>query len=190
MPLFFKGVPASSFNSTVNFQLSGLLPRDPGGGRNVHAITSHICDGTTMSAFISLTRSYAVAEEYAYSGRAAPTPSDPGFVYEVLIDNPPPAGVDVIDPVYFIAESHKDALSQASYHHDGGKNVLLGIASPNTMGHVLLMPVKDPPMSGRTPRGPYVSRELETLVRALRDSEVLVAGSLPRTCFVNRHTIV
>lgn len=190
MPLFYKGVPANSYHSSVDFRLSGLAPRAPGGARTTNDILSHICDGTITSAYISLTRSYAVAEEYAFTGRAPPTPADPGYVYEILIDDPAPPGVDVIDPMRAIALSQQNALMQNSYHHDGGQNVLLGLVAPVSMGYIRLSPVKDPPMSGRTPRAPYISRELEAMVRALRDSEVLVAGNLPRACFVNRHTIV
>jgi hypothetical protein len=189
MPIFYKGVPAFTFHSSVDLRLTGLVPRSPGSGRNVQNILSHICDGTTNSAYISLTRSYAVAEEYAFTGRVPPSSADPGYVCEVQIDDPPPPGVQVIDPVNAISESRKDPLTMASYHHDGGQNVLLGLVSPATMGHHLLLPVKDPPMSGRTPRAPHISKELEGLVRALRDSEALVVGNLPRTCFVNRHRI-
>jgi hypothetical protein len=189
MPLFYKGVPASTYYSNVDLRVGGLVARSPTATRTVQDVVRHISDGTINSAYVSLTRSYTVAEEYAFSCRMPPTSTNPGYVWEVQIDDPPPAGVMILDPVHTISESKKDVLAAGSYHHDGGQNVLMGIVSPATMGHVLLSPVKDPPMSGRTPRAPHISRELEALVRALRDSEVLALGNLPRRCFVARHTV-
>jgi hypothetical protein len=57
------------------------------------------------------------------------------------------------------------------------------------MAHHLAQMTIDPPNSGRTPRHPIISMETEALVRALRDSEVLVTGNIPTICFVGRHDV-
>ena len=43
-----------------------------------------------------------------------------------------------------------------------------------------------PPVSEGTPRPPNLTIELETLVRALRDAEILAHGNIPATCVKNR----
>ena len=42
-----------------------------------------------------------------------------------------------------------------------------------------------PPASEGTPRPPNLTIELETLVRALRDAEILAHGIIPATCVKN-----
>jgi hypothetical protein len=46
-----------------------------------------------------------------------------------------------------------------------------------------------PPGSQGTPRTPHLSEELEGLVRALRDSEVLVQGNVPASLLRNRYEV-
>ena len=51
---------------------------------------------------------------------------------------------------------------------------------------LLALPYRQPPPAGGAPRPPNLSLELETLVRALRDAEVLIVGTIPTTCIINR----
>ena len=46
-----------------------------------------------------------------------------------------------------------------------------------------------PPASEGTPRSPNLTIELETLVRALRDAEILAHGNIPVTCVKNRFEV-
>lgn len=144
----------------------------------------------TVSPFISLTQSFGVAEMYAFAGRTAPTVIHPGHVWEIAINDPPPAGVAVLDPVVEIANSFPSALAQFSYHHDGDQNFLLGVVDPPNLGLSMHLHtrVREPP--GRDgARTPNLSAELQALVRALRDSEVLVIGTIPQFCFRHRYDV-
>ncbi|MDG4603388.1 MAG: hypothetical protein P9C48_09030 [Defluviicoccus sp.] len=40
-----------------------------------------------------------------------------------------------------------------------------------------------------TPRAPNLSPELETLVRALRDAEILAVGNVPASCVRSRYEV-
>ena len=71
------------------------------------------------------------------------------------------------------------------YQHDGLPNFLIGIADPISMRHFLEQHIIQPPTSGGTPRTPNLTIELETLVRALRDAEILVTGIIPANCVKN-----
>ena len=53
------------------------------------------------------------------------------------------------------------------------------------MEHLLTQRAMQPPTSGGTPRPPHLTIELETLVQALRDSEILALGIIPATCVKN-----
>jgi hypothetical protein len=130
-----------------------------------------------------------VAEDYARNaGHAPPTAGNPAYVYQIEISNPATPGVTVIDPVFFVASHHQNPLVSPSYHHDGNQNFLLCVVNPA----LFPMPanIRYPPSLGGAPRAPLRTQDLETLVRALRDSEVLVLGNLPRSCVQDRHDIV
>jgi hypothetical protein len=191
MPLFFKGVGPGTHHSGRNLSSTGLSPRDPSAWTgSIYPLMAHICDGTTMSGYISLTRSFGVARAYALMGRVPPTVSYPGFVWEVEINFPLPATVtDIIDPVGRTASTLGHSLGNFSYHHDGDQNFLLGVVDPVRMRRYRSAPVQDPPGSTRPIRTAHCSKELETIVRTLRDAEVLVTGDLPGSCFTKRHAV-
>ena len=46
-----------------------------------------------------------------------------------------------------------------------------------------------PPSSEGTPRSPNLTIELETLVRVLRDAEILAHGIIPATCVKNSFNV-
>lgn len=147
----------------------------------------HISRGTGNSPFISLTRSYAVARHYAIlSSTRTPTPQDPAYVYEVEIEFPLFSGLQLLDPVKEVAQMLPDMASPGPpYQHDGIPNFLLGVVDPENMSEFLEKHAPQPPSSEGTPRPPNLSIELETLVRALRDAEILALGIIPATCVRN-----
>jgi hypothetical protein len=177
MTLFYRGVAPGTLHHSSDLCSVGLSPRNSGGARSPSAIIEHIRRGpaATKSAYISLTRSYGVAVNYARMARHSPAIA-PGHVYVIDISGPLPGGGQLVDPVCEIASANSNVLALHSYQHDGDKNFLLGIVDPDTMGHHLLTPVTEPPGSANIPRPARMSDDLEALVRALRDSEVLVAG--------------
>ena len=75
------------------------------------------------------------------------------------------------------------------YQHDGLPDFLLGIVDPGNMGHFLAQHAKQPPSSEGTPRSPNLTIELETLVRALRDAEILAHGIIPAICVKNNFDV-
>jgi len=189
MATFYKGVGPGTFLYAQDFRLTGLAPHAPGSLSRISSLMSHITHGTTMSGYISLTKSYGVARAYAFAGRIPPSATSPGFVYEIEINDPPPAGLTLVDPICEIGSANVNPGLRHTYHHDGDQSLLLGIADPIGMAHHLGQMTIDPPNSGRTPRHPTISIEMEAMVRALRDAEVLVAGNIPTICFVHRHDV-
>jgi hypothetical protein len=189
MALFYKGVGVATFLHPTDLCTTGISPHSPGAGNSVDAMMMHIARAAIRSPFVSLTRSYGIAYVYAKNtGKVFPTAANPAYVYEVEINDPPPAGVTVYDPIAHVAAQHTNALSNISYHHDGDMNFLLGVVSPATMGAHLLTPVRHPAPGG-TPRPANLSIQVETFTRALRDSEILVYGTIPATCVITRYLI-
>jgi hypothetical protein len=190
MPHFYKGVGVGTFLHTFNVSSRGIGSRNPGASPTATAIMHHIARGTTTSPYISLTRSYAVAERYAIdASRTLPTPGTPAHVYEVDIPDPPPHGLNVIDPLAEIASNNANPLRAPSYHHDGGPSFLLGVVDPVSHRSFLRAPVVNPPGMAGISRPPNLSLELEAMVFALRDAEVLVVGQLPRALVINRFDV-
>lgn len=105
----------------------------------------------------------------------------PAFVYEIELDDPPSMQIEVIDPVVELAKSSGSPLAHNTYHHDGDMDFLLGVVDPIRMKACLESEVRNPPGSGATPRPANLSITLETMVRALRDAEILVIGTIPST---------
>jgi hypothetical protein len=177
MTVLYKGVGVRTFlyGASPRTEFRARMPTLPG---NVDSIMRHVALGTTASPYISLTRSYGVAEGYARdAGRAFPTHALPAYVYEFDISTPlPSAIVEVIDPVAEVAARNQNPLLPISYHHDGTADFLLGVIDPNTMAAHLNAVIRTPKGSAPTPRPAKLTIELETIVRALRDAEVLVRG--------------
>lgn len=177
MPRLYKVVGLGTFLHAIDLALHGISSRMPTAPANVDAVMPHVARGTTTSPFISLTRSYGVAQDYdRNAGRIFPTRATPAYVYAIDIPDPPPTGMAVIDPVIEVAR-HLNPLASPSYHHDGDMNFLLGVVDPNGMAAFLNNPVLSPAGSTPTPRPANLTIELETIVRALRDAEVLVLVS-------------
>ena|SRR5262249_25767506 len=185
---FYRAIGVGTFHHGTDLRTTGIAPRRPGGQYNASGVMQHIARGATNSPCISLTKSYGVAEDYARNAsRAIPTSSNPAHVYEIDISDPPPTGVLVVDPVNVIATQNQNPLASPSYHHDGNQSFLVGVVNP--AAHPSASSVVFPPGLGGTRRSPTLTIELEAMVRALRDAEVLVVGNLPQTCVINRYDV-
>lgn len=155
-------------------------------------LVNHIRLTATNSPYVSLTRSYGVAEHYAmFCGLSVPTISMPAFVYEITIPDPLPPGVNLklIDPVKEIALHLPEPTSSFSYQHDGSPDFLLGVVDPARMASYLTAVCPQPPPHSGTPRSPNLTPELETLLRALRDAEILAIGGIPYTYVSARYDV-
>jgi hypothetical protein len=190
MPLFYKGVGVGTHHHGSTFPLGGLTARNPGGSTSINSVITHIAKATTTTPFISVTRSYGVAEMYAYSSLTAPpTQANPGYVWEVEINDPAPTGVIVWDPLQQIAGQH-NPLGHFTYQHDGDQDFIHAVADEGKPGAAVYLAklVRLPGMQNGT-RPPNRSDDLLGMVRALRDSEVLVLGTIPQSCFINRYPV-
>ena len=191
MALFFKGVGVGTFLHGNDPRIIGIPPRAPAILYNAGVAMRHIARGTTVSPCVSLTRSYGVAYMYAREASLTfPSATTPAYVYEVDIPDRLPAGIRLIDPVKAVAATLPSPVTSLSYFHDGDKDFILGVASPSLMATHLNAPVRQPPGSGGAARSAVLTLELETLVRALRDAEVLVVGTVPAAFVTVRHAIV
>lgn len=187
MAIFYRGAGINTYWYLNDPIEQGFVARDPEMAPTTTRQMLHIARSTVNSPFISLTRSYAVAWRYAMvsSGRV-PTPGDPAYVHEIEIQEPLPTGLQLLDPVREVAQILPSPPSSGPpYQHDGLPDFLLGVVDPARMGDFLTQYVKQPPSSAGTPRPANLTIELETLVRALRDAEILAHGIIPATCVKN-----
>lgn len=190
MPIFYRGAGINTYWYLNNPAERGFTARTPELTLTVTRMMHHISRGTANTPFISMTRSYAVARDYAVlNSTVIPTLINPAYIYEIEIPDPLPAEVKILDPVKEVAEILLPPAMRPSYQHDGSQEFLLGVVDPRNMGHFLMQQVVQPPSNGGTPRPPNLTLELETLVRALRDAELLVYGNIPENWIQNRFDV-
>lgn len=181
MPIYYRGAGVDSYWYRNDARLTGFIPHHPAAGGGISRILNHSGRGTTASPYVSLTRSYAIARGYALGGRRLATIGCPGYVYEVEIEENDGCGTRLIDPVQEVVKTLGSPYDHRSYHHDGDAFFLLGIVDPLYNEPKLYQPVRYPPQYQGTPRTPRMHIELEAMVRALRDAEILAFGSIAAT---------
>ena len=191
MAIFYRGAGINTYWYLNDPIEQGFIARSPGMTPTITRQMLHIARSTVNSPFISITRSYAVAWHYAMvSSERVPTPEDPAYVHEIEIQVPLPIGLHLLDPVKEVAQVLPSPTSLGPpYQHDGLPDFLLGVVDPGRMGNFLIQYAMQPPASEGTPRSPNLTIELETLVRALRDAEILAHGDIPVTCVKNRFEV-
>ena len=188
MPIYFKGVGPGTYWA-ANSPSSGFTAENPGTGHSDNRLIQHVVYGNTNSPYISMTASYAVAACYASNGPGGiATPTNKGIVYEIEFPDPAPPGVTLIDPVQELINSSPGPPNTINHHHDGGQDLLKGIIDNATYGHCLIDP---PDRLGRNPNTspPIVTDQLKCLVMALRDTEILAMGVIPRAQIVGQHDV-
>jgi len=191
MALFYKGVGVGTHLHANDPRTIGMSSRASFMANNIDATMRHVARGTTVSPYVSLTRSYGVAEMYAREASLTfPTTAVPAYVFEVNIPEPAPAGLILIDPVKVVAAALPLPETSLSYFHDGDKDFILGVASPHLMAPHLHAPIRVPPGSGGASRAANLTLQLETLVCALRDAEILVLGTVPSSLIGARYAVV
>jgi hypothetical protein len=113
MPIFYRGAAIGTYWHSHDARKVGFTPQSPGMQANTNRLANHIVRGTVASPFISLTRSYGVAWSYAvFLSRTQPRRSQPAYVYEIEIDDPPPLGLQLLDPIKEVANALPPPLSQ------------------------------------------------------------------------------
>ena len=191
MAIFYRGSGIGTYWHINDPIESGFAARAPGMTPTITRLMLHIARSTVNSPFISITRSYAVAWRYAMSSSVrVPTVNGPAYVHEIEIQEPLPKSLELLDPVKEVANTLPSPTSIGPpYQHDGFPDFLLGIVDPSNMGHFLEQHSMQPPSSEGTPRTPNLTIELETLVRALRDAEILAYGNIPASSVKNRFEV-
>ncbi len=196
MATFYKGAGIGTHWHIHDSREVGFTARAPEASPTIEALIAHIATGTVNSPYISLTRSYAVAWDYAIKGGTdMPEIDKPAYVYEIEIDNPLPSGLKPLDPVQEVALSLQapiDADFQEEslfYQHNGLPTFLLGVVDPITMLHLQVGRQPQPPGPGE-PCAPNLTPLLKTLVNTLRDAEILFYGTVPSDCVKSRYDVM
>jgi hypothetical protein len=191
MVVFYRGAGVNTYWHEHDARERGFVAKAPGQQHSLDRLKQHIARGNFNSPYISLSRSYGIARDYAkFLGRAEPSAAAPAYVYEIELSQPLPSGLALFDPVRAKAEQFGDPLAAAAYHHDGDSKFLLGVADPTSGREFLELPVRHPPPAdGGARRSPNLSIELEAMVRALRDAEILARGVIPTNCIRARYNI-
>jgi hypothetical protein len=195
MATFYRGAGRGTHWHDHDSRQVGFTARAPEVDPTTAALITHITAGTTNSPYISLTRSYAVAWDYAVRGGTdRPTPDKPGYVYEVAIDMPLPSGLKILDPIKEVALNLPSPIDVDSgeehefYQHNGLPSFLLGVISPENMSHFQVGRQPRPPGPGM-PCPPNLVPQLKALVNTLRDAEILLHGRIPPSCVKNRFEV-
>lgn len=189
MPIFYKGAPVGTHWHSHDAKRTGFRSRRQVANAdrsNTQRLMEHIARGTTTSPFISLTRSYEVALTYAQIWQRPPEIGESGFIYEIEIVEG--GGVELIDPVKAVSAILPEPFDVA-YQHDGPPDFLIGVVAPARFSEYWERDYAQPTGNHGTRRPPQLSIQLETLVRALRDAEILAVGQIPASCVMRRWPI-
>jgi hypothetical protein len=162
--------------------------------RNVNAIIRHIVNYSWPSPYSSFSASFAAAAAYAVAGpQGKATPSQPGWVYEIDVALATELGARFVDPAreILLLNPYIGAPGTIPTFHDGGQDLILGIADPVVHRKVLVTPPRQPGLTGhvRGPGTPIVHNELRAVIFALRDAEVLATTDVPAACITARYPI-
>jgi hypothetical protein len=123
---------------------------------------------------------------YAFAGVSPPSQANPAYVWQ--LDISASSGVRLIDPVHAVAEANKDPFADISYHHDGDQDFLSWVTDPTMLsGGPLKLSRVPPGQDGASVS--HASKQLRTMVHALRDAEILAVGTIPQSCFRLRHVV-
>lgn len=195
MATFYKGAGVGTHWHTNDSRRVGFAARSPEVNPTTDAIIEHISTGTLNSPYISLTRSYAVAWDYAMSGVDTPTKDNPAYVYEVEIGNSLSAELRLLDPIKEVAQSLQDPSYDdlqeefPYYQHNGLPSFLLGVVDPQNMMGYQIGRLPQPPGPGE-PCSPNLTPQLGTFVNALRDAEILIYQHIPPSYVKNRFEVI
>lgn len=165
MARYYKGTGVGTHWQAPNNDARhlGFTAQSPG-SPNLDSLRDHIAIGTTLSPYISLTASFAVARDYAVRGPVSPTTNQPAYVYVIDIPDTLPGDVSLVDPVQEIVHSSPPLPGPRPYHHLGPPITTIGSA-------------------------PYLPLLLKALLYAERDAEVLAVHNIPATYVSGRYYV-
>lgn len=151
-----------------------------GGAPGLNFVLSHINTSPHRSPCLSFTTSYAIAHQYALFGPGGPaTQASPGHVYVVDLSQLPAAAVmHFIDPIAEIATNN----GGLAHCHNGGAGLVDEVAKSVTSYSLAIQ------RHGK--RGPpMITPAFQAMVRAMRDAEILIYGSVQLNAVVDRDDI-
>jgi hypothetical protein len=162
------------------------------------AVIRHIVNYSWPSAYTSFSASFAAACEYALNGPAGTaSAANPGYVYEIDVPLALEAGVRFVDPAQVIlgANPPVGVAGLVPTHHDGGADLIRGIADPLQAAILTTSPRR--PTNPAIPAGPsaraggppVVHPHLRAVIFALRDSEVLASTNVGAGCITQRYLV-
>lgn len=185
MAIFYRGIPIGSHWHTNDPRHHGFVARDPARSASLDCLMLHIGGGNSASPYISMTRSYGVAEAYAQKALRTSSSGEKAYVFEIELIDPLPAGIRVIDPVIELAHALPRPTDGVPYQHNGSQKCLLGLIDM-AQYDALTTPCPQPPGSNPPALAPSISQQLRSLVFAIRDAEVLAIGTIPAASIRNR----
>lgn len=189
----YKGAgPGTHWSATDAQTASGFVVGHA--PRNVNAIVRHIVNYSWPSPYSSFSASFAAAAAYALVGPTGKaTRADPGWVYEIDVALAIELGARFVDPAreILVRNPYVGAPGTIATFHDGGQDLILGIADPVLHRRVLLTPPRQPGPPGQPRRlgPPVVHNELRAVIFALRDAEVLATTDVPAACITARYPV-
>ncbi|HTV49189.1 MAG TPA: hypothetical protein VMG59_12175 [Phycisphaerae bacterium] len=189
MAIFYRGAGIGTWWHKHGPGPKGWKAHSPYMEASETRLMNHIAEGSTASPFISLTRSYGVALNYARnSGLSRPNRRRRAFVWEIELEEPLPDGLRLHDPVKRIANHVPHPLATIPYQHNGAPTCLIGLI--DITQEKLLAQICPVPPNSNPPYGPpNISLGLKTLIFALRDAEVLATGVIPKECVRRRYDV-
>lgn len=144
-----------------------------------NGVVRHITNYSHPSPYLSFSSSFAIARGYALVGPGGvATQAAPGYVYEIDLQA---AAVhfSILNPVSEVSSLSNGHLA---HHHEGVASLILDVAQG-------VSPPSSAPRCGGKMHVPGISGELQALIFAIRDAEVLVSGNVPPTVIVRRHDV-
>ena len=132
MAIFYRGAGIGTYWHIHDARQTGFIARARQMQPTTDRLMLHIARGTVNSPFISLTRSYGIALNYAnFFGTEIPTIQNPAFVYEIEINEPIHSELRILDPIKEVAPILPAPIGKnPPYQHDGGPSFLLGVVDP------------------------------------------------------------
>lgn len=178
--MLYKGAGPGTHWNKNDARLGGFSsPQQVAGTPNY--VLSHVIAYSQRSPFTSFTTSYAIAQRYAISGPAGPaTPGNPGFVYSVdLSQLAATALVKLVDPIEALALGLNGNWVHA---HNADVDLLQDLARGQP-------PLATPAGRFGRPQNLHLPTELQALVNAMRDAEILVEGGVPSAAITDRDPV-
>ena len=101
-----RGAAIGTYWHANDARLAGFTPQQPSQQASLDRLMNHMVYGTLTSPYVSPTRSYGIAWNYALDfSRTPASATNPAFVYEIEIADPLPPGLSLLDPLREVVES-------------------------------------------------------------------------------------